>query len=84
VTRHGTTSGTVDEVQLIAAAIDQLEADVRARSGRPEHTARVAEIWLMVASLDPELARRTERYGTQASAAHDATTDSTADAGGIP
>jgi len=49
-------------VAAIAAAIDQLEAEVRARSGQPQPMAQVAEVWLMVAALDPELARCIERY----------------------
>jgi hypothetical protein len=64
----------------IATAIDQLAADVRAHSGKPEHTRKVAEIWLMLASLDSELARCIERYQT----APGATTDSTADGGSLP
>jgi hypothetical protein len=64
----------------IAASIDQLAADVRAHSGRPEHTRQVAEIWLMVASLDSELARCIGRY----QAVPGATTDGTADGGSLP
>ena len=64
--RHEAASGIAGEVAAIAAAIDQLAVDVRTHSGRPEHMKRVAEVWLMVASLDPELARCTERYQTPA------------------
>ena len=49
----------------IAEAIDQLASDARGESGEPrpgELAARVAELWLMVSALDPELARRKEHY----------------------
>jgi hypothetical protein len=46
----------------VASAIDQLASDVLARSGSPEHAARVADIWLMITVLDPEIARLTRRY----------------------
>jgi hypothetical protein len=52
-------------IDRIAEAIDQLASDARGQSGesRPgELAARVAELWLMVSALDPELARRKERY----------------------
>lgn len=81
MTGHGTTPGDLEGVAAIAVAIDQLTADVRTHSGRPEHTARVAELWLMVASLDPELARRVERYGTPATVVPSAAAAGTADAG---
>ena len=71
-------------IASIAAAIDQLAADVRGHSGRPEHTRRVAEIWLMVASLDPELTRCIERYETPAATATSAAAEGTADGGSLP
>ena len=58
-------SSTGDEIDRIAAAIDQLASDVRdAKSGarQKELNARVAALWQMVSDLDPELARRAERY----------------------
>jgi hypothetical protein len=82
--QHETASGIAEGVAAIAAAIDQLAAEVRAHSGRPEHTKRVAEVWLMVASLDPELARCTERYQTPAPVTPDAAAAGTADGGILP
>ena len=52
-------------IDRIAKAIDQLARDARGESGEPrpgELAARVAELWLMVSALDPELARRKEHY----------------------
>lgn len=52
-------------IDRIAEAIDQLARDARGDSGQQEPgelAARVAELWLMVSALDPELARRKERY----------------------
>jgi len=52
-------------IDRIAEAIDQLARDARGDSGQREPgelAARVAELWLMVSALDPELARRKERY----------------------
>ena len=54
-----------DAIDQIAAAIDDLARDVREGSGsvqHADHTARVADIWLMVTALDPELARLVLRY----------------------
>jgi hypothetical protein len=54
-----------DAIDEIAAAIDQLAHDVREGSGSVQHvhhTARVADIWLMVTALDPELGRLMLRY----------------------
>jgi hypothetical protein len=81
--QHETTPGTAAGVAVIAAAIDQLTAEVRANSGRPEHTKRVAEIWRMVASLDAGLARCVERYQTPPGA-QDPATAGTADGGSPP
>ena len=55
-----------DAVDRIAEAIDQLASDARAESSEPELANRVAELWLMVSALDPELARRSQRYTTTA------------------
>jgi hypothetical protein len=54
-----------DAIDQIAAAIDDLARDVHGGSGsvqHVQHTARVADIWLMVTALDPELGRRVLRY----------------------
>ncbi len=59
-------------VDRIAEAIDQLASDARGENGEPrpvELAARVAELWLMVSALDPELARRKEHYTTPADGA---------------
>jgi hypothetical protein len=55
-------STTGDAIDQIATAIDQLALDVRQGSGSVQHAARVADIWLMVAALHPELGRRMRRY----------------------
>jgi hypothetical protein len=55
-------STTGDEIDQIAAAIDELAREVREGSGSVQGTARVADIWLMVTALDPELGRRMRRY----------------------
>ena len=65
-------SSTGAAIDRIAAAIDQLASDARGESGeqRPgELAARVAELWLMVSALDPELARRKAHYTTPADGA---------------
>jgi hypothetical protein len=59
-------------IDRIAEAIDQLASDARGENGEPRHgelAARVAELWLMVSALDPELARRKEHYTTPADGA---------------
>jgi len=53
-----------DAIDRIADAIDQLASDARGESGGPELAGRVAELWLMVSALDPELARRSQHYKT--------------------
>jgi hypothetical protein len=56
---------TGDAIDRIMAAIDELASDARdARAGTSEDelTARVATLWQMVSDLDPELARRAQRY----------------------
>jgi hypothetical protein len=55
-------SNTGDEIGRIATAIDQLESDVRNGTGEAELTTRIAVLWQMVSALDPELARRAQRY----------------------
>jgi hypothetical protein len=55
-----------DAVDRIAEAIDQLASDARGESSGPELASRVAELWLMVSALDPELARRSQHYTTPA------------------
>lgn len=55
-----------DAIDRIAEAIDQLANDAQGEVSGPELAARVAELWLMVSALDPELARRSQRYTTPA------------------
>jgi hypothetical protein len=57
-----------DAIDRIAEAIDQLASDVQDSSDQ-ELAARVAELWLMVSALDPELARRQQRYTAPADGA---------------
>ena len=64
-------------IDQIIMAIDQLASDVRADPGSAQHAssqhaARIADIWGMVTSLDPDLARRVSGYTTLAGAADDA------------
>jgi len=55
-----------DAIDRIVDAIDQLASDARGDISGPELVARVADIWLMLSALDPELARRTQGYsGTE-------------------
>lgn len=61
-----------DAIDRIAEAIDQLAIDAQGQSGEAEAGAlatRVAELWLMVSALDPELARRRQRYAKPADGA---------------
>ncbi len=65
-------STTGDAIDRIAAAIDQLASDARHPGGSPfdgELAARIADLWLMIGDLDPELARRARRYTTPADGA---------------
>ena len=55
-----------DAIDRIAEAIDQLASDVQGEASGQELASRVAELWLMVSALDPELARRQQRYTTSA------------------
>jgi hypothetical protein len=48
----------------LGAAIEELAAAAQGpEAGAPDVTERVARLWEMVAALDPELARRRDRYG---------------------
>jgi hypothetical protein len=54
-----------DEIDRIATAIAQLESDARAardEAGEAALVARIAALWQMVSAVDPELARRAQRY----------------------
>jgi len=84
VARHEAAAGTDATLAAIAVAIDQLAAEVRGDSGRPEHTKRIAEIWHVVAALDPELARSIERYSTPAPVTPGSATAGTADGASYP
>jgi len=58
-----------DAIDRIADAIDQLASDAQGETSDREPgalAARVAELWLMVCALDPELARRRRSYTTPA------------------
>ncbi len=55
-----------DEIERIAEAIDQLASDAQGEVSGQALAARVAELWLMVSAIDPELARRQQRYATPA------------------
>jgi hypothetical protein len=52
-----------DAIDRIAEAIDQLASDAHGDISGPELAARVADLWLMLSALDPELARRKQGYG---------------------
>jgi hypothetical protein len=53
-----------DAIDRIVEAIDQLASDARGDNSGPELAARVADLWLMLSAVDPELARRKQGYGT--------------------
>jgi hypothetical protein len=58
-------SNAGDAIDRIAAAIDQLATDVHdGTDGESDEdlTVRVASLWQMVGELDPDVARRTQRY----------------------
>jgi hypothetical protein len=58
-------SSTGDAIERVAAAIDQLASDAQAARGKvgsDELAVRVASLWRMISDLDPELARRAQRY----------------------
>jgi hypothetical protein len=52
----------VSALAAISSAIDELAADSRAGLPAADLATRVAGIWTMLASLDPELARRRSGY----------------------
>jgi hypothetical protein len=52
-----------DAIERIAEAIDQLAGGIQGMT-EAELTARVADIWLMIGELDPELTRRQRHYNT--------------------
>jgi hypothetical protein len=54
-----TSGGAISE---IADAIEQLAAQAREEMPDQDLTTRVADIWLMVTALDPDLARRRRKY----------------------
>ena len=54
-----TSGGAISE---IADAIDQVAAQAREETPDQDLTTRVADIWLMVTALDPDLARRRRKY----------------------
>lgn len=53
-----------DAIGRIAEAIDQLDRDVHGAAAGPELIARLADIWLMMSALDPEIARLQQAYVT--------------------
>ena len=55
-------STTGDAIDRIVEAIDQLANDAQGKASGRELAARVADLWLMVSALDPELARRRQGY----------------------
>jgi hypothetical protein len=60
----GTAPGATWGIDRIAEAIDLLETDLRAESSASGMSARVADIWLMVTAMDPELSRLISQYTT--------------------
>jgi hypothetical protein len=61
-----------DAIDRVAAAIDQLASDARDAHGTmldDELATRIATLWQMVGDLDPELARRAQRYAAPADGA---------------
>jgi hypothetical protein len=54
-----TSGGAISE---IADAIEQVAAQAREEMPDQDLTTRVADIWLMVTALDPDLARRQRKY----------------------
>ena len=54
-----------DAIDRIAEAIDQLASDAHGDTSGPELAARVADLWVRLSALDPELARRKQGYGTE-------------------
>jgi hypothetical protein len=62
---------TGEAIDRIAEAIDQLASDAQRQGSEADLAARVADIWLMVTALDPELARRQRGYTASAPADDD-------------
>ena len=62
-------SNVGDAIDRIAEAIDQLASDAQGETSGRELAARVADLWMMVSALDPELARRSQGYTTPADGA---------------
>jgi hypothetical protein len=60
---------TGDAIDRLAEAIDQLASDAQGETSGLELAARVADLWLMVSALDPEMARRSQRYAAPADGA---------------
>jgi hypothetical protein len=54
-----TSGGAISE---IADAIEQVAAQAREETPDQDLATRVADIWLMVTALDPDLARRRRKY----------------------
>jgi hypothetical protein len=55
-----------EQLARIGQAIDELAAETRGTGAEPAGGSlddRLARIWLMMAELDPELARRVTEYG---------------------
>jgi hypothetical protein len=57
-----------DAIERIAEAIDQLADDAQREGSGADLAARIADIWLMVTALDPELARCQRGYTASAAA----------------
>ena len=58
-----------DAMDRIVEAIDQLANDAQGETSGRELATRVADLWLMISALDPELARRRQGYTTPADGA---------------
>ena len=58
-----------DAMDRIVEAIDQLANDAQGGTSGRELATRVADLWLMISALDPELARRQQGYTTPADGA---------------
>lgn len=55
-------SGGVEPLTVVAQAIDQLAAQDLGLMTCAEIAGRVARVWALLGSIDPELARRAARY----------------------
>ena len=53
----------VARLGALADAIDELAADSRAGLPAGEATVRIAQIWMLLEGLDPDLDRCRQRYG---------------------